>query len=1023
MKNTTVVSVLALAIVVSHLASAQAPAQTGALGMGFWQNKNGQSIITGGAVTGGACNSGTWLRTFAPFQDLNASAKCAQVAAYVYNTIKAANAGGATMNHMLKAQMLATSLDSYFSDPTLGGNKISALDPVSRVNVDLTKVCEEAAACVDVRSAFGVVSFLSGATVSYLLNYAASQSNAGGSLWYGNAKAVQALAKDTFDAINNQRIFITQTVSNNTPSNPGLPILNPAAITAGVPAIVTISTFVSGATGGLKGAFLEQVDAGGHLLATLGSLNDAGSNGDLYAGDQIFTGQFTFNLATGTVWLRVSTLVGGVSNPVRSGLRPLEVLPAGIPLGPKYFPDSQIVTDLNEIQMPCDQVLALFNPGTSVTDITNLASSVGGVVVGFVPEAQVDMWQIQIPCTSAQGVVNAANTLKASPLVVAAQPNYLLQTAGVVPNDPGFIPCQWGTVLPSGLFCGPNSNAPELMLIRADSAWAITQGLSRNSDLGRPYPGPVIAIIDSGVDYTHEDLASPGKVIKGMNFIANTSDPMDDYGHGTGVAGVAAADGNNGIGIPGMSWASPIVAEKVVAANSYVNLDLLPAAINDALGHGAKIINISLGGSGTAGLDVIASALDIANKAGALVVAGAGNDHCSSPFYPAGFAQSYTLNGKTYDTTVLSVGGIDQDGNIATNTSTTCQHDTGSNFGPWVDLYAPWYAYTTESHLCNLDACSPGARYSLREGTSYSTPYVSGAAALVWAASPQANAKDVMQTLLATARPGSLDPLGNNTKVLNVFNAVFQAAATHCDACPKTPEVIVGPSPVFTGPVVSVGTVRGAAELQNPSVHGVSLPLTPIVGANSTVPLARILPLGYEVWLGYYLATWDSYTCCSPRSTTGGFFDSFSVSTSVAPYWELGLQGPISLFSIPSSDPLSAWLPPPGQPHTCEATAFPPSSPVCTFNAGLVFGGVSQGTQLQTIDSSLAGKKYRLPASTSAYSSKVWLNFVLDTATAPDSDDQLPSYGVFYIFDITPLCLDNQNPAGPLLAGTCVPPN
>jgi len=180
------------------------PVPTGALTMGFWQNKNGQGIITGQATTG-TCPSGTWLRHYAPFQDLSATATCSQVAAYVYNIIKAANASGAAMNALLKAQMLATALDAYFSGP--GGNKIGAPGPVGNVSIDLTKVCANPTGCTsyeDTSSAFGGNS---PHTVSDLLTYAASQSNAGGSTWYGQVKATQGLAKDTFDAINNQVAF------------------------------------------------------------------------------------------------------------------------------------------------------------------------------------------------------------------------------------------------------------------------------------------------------------------------------------------------------------------------------------------------------------------------------------------------------------------------------------------------------------------------------------------------------------------------------------------------------------------------------------------------------------------------------------------------------------------------------------------------------------------------------------------------------------------------------------------------
>jgi hypothetical protein len=182
------------------------PLKTGALTMGFWQNKNGQGIITGQSKTG-VCASGTWLRQYAPFQDLSATATCAQVATYVTNVIKAANASGAAMNVMLKAQMLSTALDVYFSDPALGGNKIGAASPIGGIAIDLTKVCANPLACssyINASPAFGGATSM---TVSQILSYASSQSNAGGTVWYGQVKATQEKAKDTFDAINNEVAF------------------------------------------------------------------------------------------------------------------------------------------------------------------------------------------------------------------------------------------------------------------------------------------------------------------------------------------------------------------------------------------------------------------------------------------------------------------------------------------------------------------------------------------------------------------------------------------------------------------------------------------------------------------------------------------------------------------------------------------------------------------------------------------------------------------------------------------------
>ncbi len=196
------------------------PAHTGALTIGYWQNKNGQALITGTSSTPmGVCDLTDYLRAFAPFRStqtpgtgISPTATCNDVAAYVFNTIKAATAAGTSMNTLLKAQTLATALDVYFSDPDLGGNKINAPSPIGDRNIDLRMICNtfstNPASCTgtyqDVSSAFGGASCL---TVSAMINYAASQSNDGGTTWYGNVKSTQELAKNAFDAINNQMAF------------------------------------------------------------------------------------------------------------------------------------------------------------------------------------------------------------------------------------------------------------------------------------------------------------------------------------------------------------------------------------------------------------------------------------------------------------------------------------------------------------------------------------------------------------------------------------------------------------------------------------------------------------------------------------------------------------------------------------------------------------------------------------------------------------------------------------------------
>jgi hypothetical protein len=203
---------------------------TGALTMGFWQNKNGQGIIT--SYCGGT--SGTSLHTFLngynPFKD-ETSTTCSGEASYVLTIIKNAvcTSSTKTCNLMLRAQMLSTALDVYFSTPSLGGNKVGSFNGLGGntpglggVNVDLQHICamvdgSSGASCTgiteDVRPEFGIASPCVGESVSDMLAYsnAASLVNGNpvatatsGATWYNQNKARQVPAKDAFDNINNQ---------------------------------------------------------------------------------------------------------------------------------------------------------------------------------------------------------------------------------------------------------------------------------------------------------------------------------------------------------------------------------------------------------------------------------------------------------------------------------------------------------------------------------------------------------------------------------------------------------------------------------------------------------------------------------------------------------------------------------------------------------------------------------------------------------------------------------------------------
>ncbi len=183
--------------------------KSGAKSAGFWALYQGRGLILHGASTAVVCNAGTWLRNDAPFQDLSPTASCAQVQSYVTGVFSASSS---SVLAELKMQALATALNVYFSDPSLGGNTIGAPAPIGNYSVDLTHVCvmkdssgTGAGTCAGtVGSSSNAFSGATQLTVSQMLATSSGLSNAGGTVWYSNS-TTQALAKNAFDAINNQK--------------------------------------------------------------------------------------------------------------------------------------------------------------------------------------------------------------------------------------------------------------------------------------------------------------------------------------------------------------------------------------------------------------------------------------------------------------------------------------------------------------------------------------------------------------------------------------------------------------------------------------------------------------------------------------------------------------------------------------------------------------------------------------------------------------------------------------------------
>jgi subtilisin family serine protease/uncharacterized protein YkwD len=233
----------------------------------------------------------------------------------------------------------------------------------------------------------------------------------------------------------------------------------------------------------------------------------------------------------------------------------------------------------------------------------------------------------------------------------------------------------------------------------------------------RGSPQAVVAVVDTGVDAGHPDLA--GALLRGRDLVNGDDDATDDHGHGTAVAGVIAARGNNATGIAGACWSCSILPVKALAADGTGPTSAVAAGVLWATDHGAQVINLSLGSP--ASTAILAEAVAYATSRGVTVVAAAGNDGVDSRFYPAAEAG------------VLAIAAVDD----------SDQPYSWSNRGAWVQVAAPGCLPTT----------LPGGGYGTACGTSIAAPVVSGLAALLRAAHPALPAPEIAELIRRSAVP------------------------------------------------------------------------------------------------------------------------------------------------------------------------------------------------------------------------------------------------------------------------------
>ncbi|WP_047983003.1 S8 family peptidase [Ornithinibacillus californiensis] len=310
------------------------------------------------------------------------------------------------------------------------------------------------------------------------------------------------------------------------------------------------------------------------------------------------------------------------------------------------------------------EVIVKFKDNVSASQKNNAVKNANAKV-----KADVDAVKSPFLVLEVGNVDAVVKALSNNPNVEYAEPNYVLN-ATWTPNDTYFSPSyQYG-----------------LFNTDADLAWDVTRGSSSQE----------IAVLDTGVDYNHPDL--DGKVVLGYDFVQNDWTPSDQNGHGTHVAGIAAAETNNGTGIAGMAPNTKILAVRVLDANGSGSLAAIADGIIYATDAGAEVINLSLGCN--CDTQTLENAVNYAWNRGVVVVAAAGNDGVRTTFEPASY------------TNVIAVGAVDSRNRKA----------NFSNWGTWVDVMAPGV---------DIASTYPGNSYVYMSGTSMAAPYVAGQAALL----------------------------------------------------------------------------------------------------------------------------------------------------------------------------------------------------------------------------------------------------------------------------------------------------
>jgi thermitase len=328
---------------------------------------------------------------------------------------------------------------------------------------------------------------------------------------------------------------------------------------------------------------------------------------------------------------------------------------------------------------------------------------------------------VEIHAVTDGNIAAALAAFKADPAVEYAEPNFRVS----IPETKQNLRAMRASAAQPVNF--PGEYGPKLT--HATDVWSKTDGT-----------GQVIAIVDTGIDLTHPDLAP--KLVAGTNTADPKGTAADDQGHGTNCAGIAASLEDKTGGIVGMAPGAKIMPVKVLGSDGSGSDASVAEGITWAADHGATVISLSLGGSGAT--QTGANAVTYALSKGAVVVAAMGNDGTGGKSYPAAYPG------------VIAVAATDINDTVA----------SFSQFGSWCSVAAPGYSilstfptyhvaemdsYAQEKDFWESHGMRAAEKYAYLTGTSQATPHVSGLAALVRAANPSLSPAQVKSKIEGAA--------------------------------------------------------------------------------------------------------------------------------------------------------------------------------------------------------------------------------------------------------------------------------